>query len=106
MAATDGMYWGMLVLVKTCWMLLQSEGVGLSPRGIGPWPWVPRKSQATQAPSKEWSATVPAHSLVIAATSGVRTASVMFCPLPQALCLALAVAEAYASPSGTVNHSV
>lgn len=49
---------------------------------------------------------VPAHNLVITATSGVRTASVMFCPLPQALSLALAVSEAYASHSGIVNHSV
>ena len=29
----------------------------------------------------------------------------MFCPLPQALSLALAVSEAYASHSGIVNHS-
>ena len=47
MAATVGMYWEMLVPVKTCWMLLQSEGIGLSPRGIGPWSRVPRESQAT-----------------------------------------------------------
>ena len=36
---------------------------------------------------------MPTHSLVAAATSGVGTAAAMFCLLPQALTLALAVAS-------------
>ena len=62
-----------------------------SPRGIGPGRG--SLAEAAQALRKVWVITCSAHVLVAASTSGVGTLAVAFCPLSQALALALIVAS-------------
>ena len=70
-----------------------------SPKGVGPESCVPGQRQVSQAPRKVWAATVPGHGSVTADISGAGTAGAVFCLLPQALALALAVAIWLAFPS-------
>lgn len=70
----------------------------------GEWPQVSCPSAETScigSPGRHGQYSVAAHSLVAAATSGVRTTAVAFFPLLQALALALAVASLPPSTLGS-----